>query len=85
MAESSQTALSAFIIVCCIWGIAVSVYALHVEHSREKDKNYKAMCDIGPRVSCSTALTSRYRYSACTVVLACRVFIKQLNIIRNCL
>lgn len=52
-------ALGAFSIICCVWGIAVSVYALHIEHAHEKDENYKAMCDLAPRISCSKVLTSK--------------------------
>uniref|UniRef100_A0A674IIG7 Uncharacterized protein n=1 Tax=Terrapene triunguis TaxID=2587831 RepID=A0A674IIG7_9SAUR len=37
-----------------LWeGRGLSVYALHVESSRERDPRYRAMCDLSPSVSCS--------------------------------
>ncbi|XP_065890537.1 vitamin K epoxide reductase complex subunit 1-like [Dysidea avara] len=55
-----MTALGAFKFICCLLGVAISLYALHVEHEHEKDSNYEALCDIGPQASCSQVLTSRY-------------------------
>lgn len=46
----------------CVFGLALSVYALHVELSRESDPDYRAMCDLGESVSCSKVFTSRYVY-----------------------
>lgn len=50
-------------VLLCVLGLALSVYALHVELSRESDPDYRAMCDLGESVSCSKVFTSRYRYS----------------------
>ncbi|CAM4679250.1 vitamin K epoxide reductase complex subunit 1-like protein 1 [Lepidochelys kempii] len=44
----------------CALGLALSVYALHVESSRERDPGYRAMCDLSPSVSCSKVFTSRW-------------------------
>ncbi|XP_067391376.1 vitamin K epoxide reductase complex subunit 1 [Emydura macquarii macquarii] len=44
----------------CALGLALSVYALHVETSRERDPGYRAMCDLSPSVSCSKVFTSRW-------------------------
>lgn len=55
-----MTALGAFKFICCVLGVGISVYALHIEHERENDSKYEAMCDIGPQASCSRVLTSRY-------------------------
>ncbi|KAK6293672.1 hypothetical protein J4Q44_G00359980 [Coregonus suidteri] len=44
----------------CIFGLFLSFYALHVEISREKDPEYRAMCDLGDSVSCSKVFTSRW-------------------------
>ncbi|XP_075890479.1 vitamin K epoxide reductase complex subunit 1 [Nelusetta ayraudi] len=44
----------------CVFGLALSVYALHVELSRESDPDYRAMCDLGESVSCSKVFTSRW-------------------------
>lgn len=44
----------------CVFGFILSVYALHVELSRERDPDYRAMCDLGESVSCSKVFISRY-------------------------
>ena len=44
----------------CVLGLCLSVYALHVELSRERNPDYRAMCDLGESVSCSKVFTSRY-------------------------
>ena len=46
-------------ITLCTVGLVLSVYALHVELSRERDPEYRAMCDLGDSVSCSKVFTSR--------------------------
>ncbi|XP_054913748.1 vitamin K epoxide reductase complex subunit 1 [Poeciliopsis prolifica] len=47
-------------IVLGLLGLVLSVYALHVEISRERDPDYRAMCDLGESVSCSKVFTSRW-------------------------
>lgn len=47
-------------IILGLLGLVLSVYALHVELSRERDPDYRAMCDLGESVSCSKVFTSRY-------------------------
>ncbi|XP_031699796.1 vitamin K epoxide reductase complex subunit 1 [Anarrhichthys ocellatus] len=47
-------------ILLCVFGLFLSVYALHVELSRERDPEYRAMCDLGESVSCSKVFTSRW-------------------------
>ncbi|XP_041830513.1 vitamin K epoxide reductase complex subunit 1 [Melanotaenia boesemani] len=44
----------------CLFGLVLSIYALHVELSRERDPDYRAMCDLGESVSCSKVFTSRW-------------------------
>ncbi|XP_061667160.1 vitamin K epoxide reductase complex subunit 1 [Syngnathoides biaculeatus] len=44
----------------CVFGLILSVYALHVELSREHDPDYRAMCDLAESVSCSKVFTSRW-------------------------
>ncbi|CAG07588.1 unnamed protein product [Tetraodon nigroviridis] len=44
----------------CVLGLGLSVYALHVELSREKNPDYRAMCDLGESVSCSRVFSSRW-------------------------
>ncbi|KYO47892.1 vitamin K epoxide reductase complex subunit 1-like protein 1 [Alligator mississippiensis] len=41
-------------------GLALSLYALHVERSRARDPQYRAACDLGPAVSCSRVFGSRW-------------------------
>ncbi|XP_072273233.1 vitamin K epoxide reductase complex subunit 1-like protein 1 [Pyxicephalus adspersus] len=47
-------------VAVCVAGIALSVYAYHVETSRERDPEYTALCDINPGISCSKVFTSRW-------------------------
>lgn len=44
----------------CVFGFVLSIYALHVELSRERNPDYRAMCDLGQYVSCSKVFTSRW-------------------------
>ncbi|CAH8628694.1 unnamed protein product [Heterobilharzia americana] len=50
---------SRLIRLACIVGISICIYALHVEYSKESDKNYRAVCDISESISCSKVLTSK--------------------------
>ncbi|XP_076844002.1 vitamin K epoxide reductase complex subunit 1 [Brachyhypopomus gauderio] len=50
---------SARAVLCCL-GIVLSVYALHVELSRESNPEYRAFCDLAESVSCSKVFTSRW-------------------------
>ncbi|CAJ0967541.1 unnamed protein product [Ranitomeya imitator] len=47
-------------LLLCALGSALSVYAYHVETSRENDAEYRALCDINPSISCSKVFTSRW-------------------------
>ncbi|XP_068610714.1 vitamin K epoxide reductase complex subunit 1 [Brachionichthys hirsutus] len=44
----------------CLFGLFLSVYALHVELSRERNPDYRALCDLGASVSCSKVFASRW-------------------------
>ncbi|XP_040828698.1 vitamin K epoxide reductase complex subunit 1-like protein 1 isoform X3 [Ochotona curzoniae] len=44
----------------CAAGILLSIYAYHVEREKERDPEHRALCDLGPWVKCSAALTSRH-------------------------
>ena len=46
-------------VVSCTVGICLSIYALHVEISKMKDKEYKALCDINEHMSCSKVFSSK--------------------------
>lgn len=48
------------IVVFALLGLLVSVYALYVKLQLRKDKNYKPLCDINSKVSCSAVLKSSY-------------------------
>ncbi|KAK7020295.1 Vitamin K epoxide reductase complex subunit 1-like protein 1 [Halocaridina rubra] len=52
--------LRLWMIILCVIGVALSIYALYVEISKESDQNYRAMCDISESISCSRVFTSRY-------------------------
>lgn len=43
----------------CVVGIALSGYALHVELSHARNKEYKALCDINEHMSCSKVFSSK--------------------------
>ncbi|XP_066485335.1 vitamin K epoxide reductase complex subunit 1 [Tiliqua scincoides] len=47
-------------LLLCALGLALSVYAFHVETSKERDASYRAACDINSAVSCSRVFTSRW-------------------------
>lgn len=46
-------------LLLCAAGLALSIYAWHVETSKERDAAYRAMCDISADISCSRVFTSR--------------------------
>ncbi|XP_051865921.1 vitamin K epoxide reductase complex subunit 1-like protein 1 [Pristis pectinata] len=46
--------------LACGLGLALSVYAYHVETSKERDTTYRAMCDLSDSISCSRVFTSRW-------------------------
>lgn len=50
-----------FISVLGIVGVAISLYAIYVEHSSRKlGKKFVAVCDMNESASCSLVLTSAY-------------------------
>ncbi|XP_041038073.1 vitamin K epoxide reductase complex subunit 1-like protein 1 [Carcharodon carcharias] len=46
--------------LACGLGLVLSVYAFHVETSKERDATYRAMCDLSDSISCSKVFTSRW-------------------------
>ncbi|XP_066840300.1 vitamin K epoxide reductase complex subunit 1-like protein 1 [Anser cygnoides] len=46
--------------VLCAAGLALSLYALHVERAHARDPTYRAACDLGPAVSCTRVFASRW-------------------------
>ncbi|XP_033116166.1 vitamin K epoxide reductase complex subunit 1-like protein 1 [Anneissia japonica] len=47
-------------IFLCLAGLILSVYALYVEHMKERNDGYTAMCDVNDEISCSKVFTSKY-------------------------
>ncbi|XP_070573105.1 vitamin K epoxide reductase complex subunit 1-like [Ptychodera flava] len=46
--------------ILCTAGLALSAYALYVETAKERNSDYKAMCDVSKTISCSKVFTSKY-------------------------
>lgn len=46
--------------ILSLLGLAVSLYALHVEHNLDIDAGYRPFCDIASYVSCSKAFRSSF-------------------------
>ena len=44
----------------CLAGLVLSLYALHVKAARARDRDYRALCDVGTAISCSRVFSSRY-------------------------
>jgi|LauGreSuBDMM15SN_2_FD.fasta_scaffold26770_2 vitamin-K-epoxide reductase (warfarin-sensitive) len=47
-------------LVFSIAGMALSLYALHVEHESSQDSSFRSLCDFSPEVSCSKVFQSEY-------------------------
>ncbi|XP_004386746.2 vitamin K epoxide reductase complex subunit 1 isoform X3 [Trichechus manatus latirostris] len=43
----------------CLAGFGLSLYALHVKAAHARDKDYRALCDVGTAISCSRVFSSR--------------------------
>ncbi len=41
-------------------GLLLSIYAIHVHRQASKDKNYKSICDLSDKTSCSDTFTSEF-------------------------
>ncbi|HLC50284.1 MAG TPA: vitamin K epoxide reductase family protein [Candidatus Nanoarchaeia archaeon] len=48
------------LLILPIIGFLLSLYSFYVERKTQKDSNYKAVCDISDRMSCSKTFTSGY-------------------------
>lgn len=48
------------IIIVAVFGFLFSLYSFYVEKQIEKNKKYKAVCDISDTMSCSAAAKSDY-------------------------
>lgn len=43
----------------CLAGLVLSLYAMHVKAARARDRDYRALCDVGTAISCSRVFSSR--------------------------
>ncbi len=48
------------IISICLLGFLLSAYSFYVEKKLEKNRRYKAVCDINDHMSCTAAAKSEY-------------------------
>lgn len=48
------------LLILAIIGFGVSLYGFFIEQKLKKDTNYKAVCDISERASCTKVLLSDY-------------------------
>lgn len=55
-----MTNYSSSIFAISLLAIGLSVYTVYVESRAEEDKNYEALCDINPKISCTKVFTSEY-------------------------
>ena len=49
-----------YIVILSLIGLAISLYAHHLEQKLKADAQFKAACDINDRISCSRPLLSSY-------------------------
>jgi vitamin-K-epoxide reductase (warfarin-sensitive) len=49
-----------WILLFCILGLALSSYAVYVEHMAAKDESFKALCDMTETISCSKVFSSDF-------------------------
>lgn len=57
--ESATKCLRIITAILCSCGILLSLYAYHVETSKERDESYTAMCDINEHMSCTSVFSSK--------------------------
>ncbi len=51
--------LSLTIALFCVGGVALSYYAIHIEHMKSANKDYQATCDLDEKIACSKVVTSK--------------------------
>lgn len=47
-------------LLVCMFGMVLSMYALHVGREKARDPNYQAMCDVITSMGCCKVFNSRY-------------------------
>ena len=48
------------LVILSAFGLLISIYAFIVKRRMGKDKNYKPLCDISERISCTKAMGSEF-------------------------
>ncbi|KAK0057221.1 vitamin K epoxide reductase complex subunit 1-like protein 1 [Biomphalaria pfeifferi] len=48
------------IVILNIIGVVICLYSLYIEVNKERNPNYRALCDFNEHMSCSKVLTSEY-------------------------
>lgn len=51
-----------WIVTLCALGLLVSAYGMRVERKVKRDPSYTPLCNVGGKVMCSPALTSKYSH-----------------------
>lgn len=71
----------------CLAGLALSLYALHVKAARARNKDYRALCDVGTAISCSRVFSSRWGkgFGLVEHVLGADSILNQSNSIFGCM
>lgn len=49
-----------YIALTCVIGIILCLYTIKIEIFKDRDSNYKALCDFNEWISCSKVFTSKY-------------------------
>ncbi|XP_048189153.1 vitamin K epoxide reductase complex subunit 1 [Perognathus longimembris pacificus] len=71
----------------CLAGFLLSVYSLHVKAARARDRDYRALCDVGTAISCSRVFSSRWGsgFGLVEPVLGADSILNQSNSIFGCI
>jgi vitamin-K-epoxide reductase (warfarin-sensitive) len=48
------------VVFCASLGLLISLYAYFIKRKRARNKDYRPVCDINERISCTKALESEY-------------------------
>ncbi|XP_012866980.1 PREDICTED: vitamin K epoxide reductase complex subunit 1 [Dipodomys ordii] len=71
----------------CLAGFLLSVYSLHVKAARARDRDYRALCDVGTAISCSRVFSSRWGrgFGLVEQVLGADSILNQSNSVYGCI
>ena len=51
---------AATVFLLCACGTGLTLYAVHVQRSRQDDSGYRALCDVDDVITCSEIITDEY-------------------------